>query len=63
MLTKTFGDLKLVQNCLVYLLSHAIAKIVMPWQSFSCFEAPSTASLAALVVAEGSAFDNRSSGF
>ena len=54
---KTFWKLKLIQNCIVY-LSPIIAKMVKPKCSFDCFEATGAASLAALVVAEGSASDN-----
>ena len=38
-------------------------KIIMPQQSFDFFETADTASLAALVVAEGSASDYGPSGF
>ena len=47
-------------NCLFY-QSQVITKIVMPQQSFDCFQAAGIASLAALVVAKGSASDNRPS--
>ena len=49
-----------LEYCLFY-LSQVITKIVMPQQSFNCFQAAGIASLAALVVAKGSASDNRPS--
>ena len=55
MFTKTLGTSEL--------LSQTIAKIFMLQQFFNCFEAASTVSLAAFVVAEGSTSDNSPSGF
>ena len=52
MITKIFGKLKLVQNCLVY-LKQITMKIIMQQPSFDYFEAMHTAFLAALVVAKG----------
>ena len=62
MFTKTLGKLKIVDNYLVY-MSQIIAKITMPWRSFGSFKVPSTALLAALVVAEGNTSDNGPSHF
>ena len=49
-------------NCLIY-LSQVVTKIIMLQQSFDYFESASTASLAALVVAEDNASINEPSGF
>ena len=46
-----------------FYLSQITVKIVMPLWSFNCFKAAITGSLAAVVVAEGSASDNGPSEF